>query len=73
MAKKYFVFSSTQLKQKREVAKKLGKKLELGTVLVLGNYKQFTDVINSPNHSIYSDAIVITSGDNLKYNKEKMI
>lgn len=66
---KYFVFSSTQFNDKKEICKKLGKTYKPGTVLINGSYKQYTDILESPKHPKYSDTIIIASGDiqNMKY------
>lgn len=58
----YFMFSSSQLKLRREVEQKLGKQYRPGTVIVQGVPKQFTEIIDDPKKSAYSDSIIITSG-----------
>lgn len=58
----YFMFSSSQLKLRREVEQKLGKQYRPGTVIVQGVPKQFTEIIDDPKNSAYSDSIIVTSG-----------
>lgn len=68
---RYFIFSSSQMKDKIEIEKKIGRKYQPGTVLTKGSYKQFTDIIKEPTHKRYSDAIIVAYGDinTMKYRK----
>lgn len=69
----YFVFSKEQMDMKRELAKKRGKNLSLGQVIVNGVAKQYTDIVKDPNGSRYVDTVVVTKGyiKDIKYTKEK--
>lgn len=68
---KYFIFSATAYKLKQDLFNKLGKIYKPGEVLVNGIYKQFTEIVNEPNESRFSDAIIVASGDirEIKYKK----
>lgn len=60
--KMYFMFSSSQLKLRKEVEQQLGKEYRPGTVIVQGKPKQFTEIVDNPKKSSYSDSIIVTSG-----------
>lgn len=59
---KYFVYSSEQLKFRKEIEAKMGRKFKLGHVLVNGTKKPFTDLLPTPK-SRYSDAIIVAEGN----------
>lgn len=67
---KFFVFSLTQFKMRRDIEAKLGRTYKPGEVLVNGVYKQYTEILNDPKESRYPDAIIIASGD-IRYIKYK--
>lgn len=60
---RYFMYSQNQAKLKREIAEKLGRRLELGTVIVKGEQKLFTEIVINPDNIRYSDAQIVASGD----------
>lgn len=62
MAIKYFLYSETQLKMRKEVEARMGKKFTVGHVIVNGVRKPFTELSSSPN-SRFSDAKLVTSGE----------
>lgn len=62
MAYKYFIYSAEQLKFRKEVESKMGKKFMVGHVIVNGVRKPFTEISTSPN-SRYADAVIVTSGE----------
>lgn len=68
---KYFLFSSQQMKMKVEIEAKIGKKYRPGTVLVNGNYKQFTEISDTPNSTRFPDSIIVASGvlSEMRYTK----
>lgn len=66
MSNVYFMFSSEQLKVRKEADKKIGKIYKPGQVLVNGRYKQYTEIVSNPNNATYSDAIVVASGEKSK-------
>lgn len=58
-----FVYSRQQYEQRKELDRKMGKNTRLGSVLVNGISKPFTDIITDLKRAKYSDSIVVTSGD----------
>lgn len=59
---KYFLYSTDQLKFRKEVEAKMGKKFMVGHVIVNGVKKPFTELSSSPN-SRFTDAKVVAQGD----------
>ena len=59
---KYFLYSSEQLKLRKSVESKMGRKFKTGTVIVNGTRKPFTE-LSSKSTSRFSDAIIVASGD----------
>ena len=68
MAYKYFIFSATQLRERSEIEKRIGKTFKPGEVVVGARKQQFTEV-NSTGNSRYSDAKIVAEGEekNIKY------
>lgn len=62
----YFIFSSEQMRLRKAADAKIGKVYKPGLVLVNGKYKQYTEIVNSPNKATYSDGIVVASGEKSK-------
>lgn len=62
MANKYFFYSSEQLKFRRQMEEKMGKKFIVGQVIVSGVRKPFTEMSSSPS-SRYPDAKLVAEGD----------
>lgn len=60
---KYFMFSSEQMKVRKEADKKIGKTYKPGQVLVNGHYRQYTEIVSDPANATYPDAILVASGD----------
>lgn len=60
---KYFMFSATDAKSKAEIAKKIGKDYHPGEVLTNGIYKQFTEIVDNPTNTRFTDSVIVTSGD----------
>jgi hypothetical protein len=69
----YFIFSKEQMDMKRALAKKRGKNLSLGSVIVNGIAKQYTDIVEDPSNTRYVDSVLVTKGylKDIKYTKEK--
>lgn len=67
---KFFIFSLTQFKMRKDVEARLGREYKPGEVLVNGVYKQYTEIVNDPKEARYPDAIIIASGD-IRYIKYK--
>ena len=59
---KYFLYSSEQLKLRKSLELRMGKKFKVGYVIVNGVKKPFTELSLNPN-SRFSDAIVVAEGD----------
>ena len=63
MVKKYFLFSPSQLKFRKETEMRMGKKFKPGEVFVNGKRLPFTELILDKKNSRYSDAKVVYYGD----------
>lgn len=61
-ATKYFLYSSEQLKFRKNIELKMGKKFRVGHVIVDGVRKPFTELASQPI-SRFSDAKVVAQGD----------
>ena len=68
---KYFIFSVEQLRLMKETDLKIGKIFTPGKVLVNGSYSNYTEILDDPKKSRFSDAKVVASGDlsKMKYYK----
>ena len=68
MAYKYFFYSTEQLKFRQEIENKMGKRFNVGYVIVNGARKPITEISLSPA-SRYSDAKLVAEGEatNFKY------
>ena len=65
--KKYFLYSSTQMKFRKETEAKMGRKFTPGHVLVNGSRYPFTEISsNGPEKSRYSDSKSVYYGDPTK-------
>ena len=66
---RYFIYSTEQMKLKRQMQKKLGRELVLGTVIVKGEQKAFTEMVESLSSVRYSDAEIVIYADirDIKY------
>ena len=73
MAKKYFLYSQTQLKFRKETDRKVGKSFTAGWVIVRGKKMPFTELISDKTRSMYSDAKVVCYEDpsDVKYQMPK--
>lgn len=63
MGKKYFMFSSEQMKMKKEISQKIGTTYNPGVVFIGSSSKQFTDIIDDPALAKFPDSIIVTSGE----------
>ena len=59
---KYFLYSSEQLKFRKDIESKMGKRFKIGHVIVNGVRKPFTELSSSPK-SRFTDAIIVAEGD----------
>lgn len=75
MPKKYFLYSQTQLKFRKETERKMGKTFKPGYVIVRGKKMPFTELIAEKKNSRYSDARVVCYDEpsNLKYTMPESI
>ena len=60
---RYFIYSTEQMKLKRQMEKRLGRDLALGTVIVNGERKFFTEMVEDLSNVRYSDAILVIYAD----------
>lgn len=65
------MYSSEQDRVRKSADNKIGKKYKPGLVLVNGKYKQYTEIVSSPDKATYSDAIIVTSGEKSKIKYKK--
>ena len=62
----FFIFSSEQLKMRKEVEEKLNRIYKPGQVLYKGKYKPYTDIVSDVNNIRFSDSVIVAAGRNLK-------
>lgn len=72
MAVKYFLFSNEQMKDRSRIEAKLGKRFKVGTVIVDGVRKPYTEISDKPKNR-YSDTKIVVVGDTdkLKYTEPR--
>lgn len=70
MDKKYFLYSSSQLKFRKDTESKMGRKFKPGWVIVGGKKLPFTELLLDKTNSRYSDAKVVYYGDPSKVKYE---
>ena len=63
---KYFLFSSSYLNDRKNIEAKMGKEFVVGTVVVNGSRKEFTNLQDTDTLFGYSDVRVIACGDPTK-------
>lgn len=68
---KYFIYSSSQAKDRTNIEKKVGRKFIPGTVVVGSKKLQYTE-LSSTGISNYSDAVIVAKGDITKMNYTKI-
>jgi hypothetical protein len=59
---RYFLYSSTQLKERTNIEKQVGRTFVPGTVSVGPKVKKFTE-LSETGQSRYSDAVIVTKGE----------
>lgn len=71
---KYFLYSATQLRDRTEIEKQIGKQFVPGSVVVGSRSRQYTELSNT-GVSRYSDAVIVAEGDvsQMSYTKIKSI
>lgn len=69
---KYFLFSREQMEFRKSMEARQGKKFKVGTVIVNGVRKHYTEMSDT-NKSRYSDAVIVAHGDisTFKYTQPK--
>jgi len=61
---RYFVYSSTQANEIRRIQQSMSSsKAKLGTVIVNGISKPYTEQVTDLSKCRYSDSVVVTKGD----------
>jgi len=60
---RYFIYSMTQMKIKRDIEYKLGRDLVLGKVIVGGVQKEYTEIVSDLADVTESDAKIVAYGD----------
>lgn len=68
---KYFIYSSSQMKERTTIEKKVGRKFIPGTVVVGNKKLQYTE-LSSTGTSGYSDAVIVAKGNITKMNYTKI-
>ena len=65
----YFMFSQDQKTLIQSMDAQLGKEAKMGSVIINGEQKIFTEMVKDPSHSRYSDAEIVAYGlkGNFKY------
>ena len=63
MSLKYFMFSTEQFNHIKNTEQAFGHNYTPGKVLSKGNFKRYTEILDDPKNSRYSDAKVVASGD----------
>jgi hypothetical protein len=59
---KYFIYSATQLKERTNIEKQVGRTFVPGNVSVGPKLKKYTE-LSSTGKSRYSDAVIVAKGD----------
>ena len=64
---RYFMYSPTQAQELTNMEKKdrvnPRNRFKLGTVVVNGNAREYTEMVTSPDRARYADAKVVAKGD----------
>lgn len=60
---RYFIYSNEQYKLRLKIERQLGNEFKAGIVIVNGQQKQFTEMIEDFNACRYTDAIIVAEGD----------
>lgn len=68
---KYFIYSSSQAKDRANIEKKVGRKFIPGTVVVGSKKLQYTE-LSPTGISNYSDAVIVAKGDITQMNYTKI-
>lgn len=66
---RYFLYSSTQYKDRLEIEKKIGKIFVPGVVIYKGKKHKFTEITTDPSRCMYADKKIVAEGylENIKY------
>ena len=68
---KYFIYSSSQMRDRSNIEKNVSRKFVPGTVVVGNKKMQYTE-LSSTGVSRYSDAVIVAKGDITKMNYTKI-
>lgn len=75
MDKKYFIFSKQQLDERAANVSKFGGKFQVGTVIIGGVERKYTEIANSMNDLRYSDSIMVAHVelDRVRYKEPRLL
>lgn len=70
---RYFLYSSTQYKDRLEIEKKIGKVFIPGVVIYKGKKKEFTEITTDPSRCMYADKKIVAEGyiEDMKYTQPR--
>lgn len=64
---RFFMYSPTQAQELTKTENEIGRdpryKFKLGTVVVNGAAKEYTEMVTSPSRARYPDALIVAKGD----------
>lgn len=63
---RYFIYSSDQMKFQKKMEEKVSKTYQVGTVIVNGKKRSFTE-LSKTGVSTYSDAVIVAEGSLKKF------
>lgn len=64
----YFLYSESQYNMRKEIEDRVNKKFIPGEVMVMGDWKQFTQISRIPSSTMFADSIVVAEGYRDKVN-----
>ena len=71
-AYKYFLYSASQYKARVQIEKNMKKQYIPGKVLINGQWKDYTEISNTPGNNRFSDSIIVAEGELEKMNYTKI-
>lgn len=74
-AYKYFLYSASQYKARVQIEKNMKKQYIPGKVLINGQWKDYTEISNTPGNNRFSDSIIVAEGelDKMNYTKSRSV
>lgn len=72
---RYFLYSSTQYRDRVNIEKNIGKVFIPGVVIYKGKKYEFTEITTDPSKSMYADKKIVAEGyiETMKYTQPKHI